>query len=142
MIKKIVKKTVIGIAMGSTILNLLLLIFKLTGLEQAFALTTDDYIRQSLCAILAAIIFNVLAIVYDYDTIGHGIKTLIHMGIGLACYFVIAYYAHWLPVNNGFKIMAISIIFMLFGSFAIWFCFYLHYRKEAKQMNAKITKLK
>lgn len=141
MLKNIFKKIIFGIAMGSTILNLMLLFVKLAGFDDFFAIVTSDYIRQSLCCMLVATAFTILSIAYESERLGFGLQVLIHMGGGLIIYFIVAYYAKWLSPNMGLGILLSSIFLMVIIAFIIWYGFYLYYKHEAKKINSQISKL-
>lgn len=139
MMKQLFKKIIAGVAFGCTIFTLMLLFAKAFGGHAFFEMVTNDYITQSLCCIVVATVFTVLGIIYEYDALSYPLQVLIHMGGGLIVYFIVAYFAHWLPIGAGIGFVLISVVLMIAISFVIWFLFHLYYRYEAKQMNAKIS---
>lgn len=144
MLKLLFKKVILGIALGSTLLNFILLSEKLFAPDYLFLAITDDYIRQSLCAMAVAIVFSVLSIVYYSDHLNIGIKVLIHMGVGLIFYFIIAFYAHWIVLSTDIDLGIIipTLLSPILVSFVIWYGFYIYSKVEAKKINDKISKMK
>lgn len=139
MLRQIMKKIILGIALGCTIFTFILLFTQAFGAEAFFDAVTNDFITQALYCMFVSTVFSVLGLAYEYEQLSYPLQILIHMGGGLIVYFIVAYFAHWLPLEAGMGILVTSIIFMVALSFLIWFGFYLYYRYEAKKMNAKIS---
>ncbi|MGL4737819.1 MAG: DUF3021 domain-containing protein [Cellulosilyticaceae bacterium] len=139
MLSQVFKKIIIGISFGCTIFTFMLFFAKAFGADTFFQMVTEDYLTQALCCILVATVFTVLGVAYEYDRLSYPQQILIHMGGGLIVYFMVAYFAHWLPIEAGVAIVLSAIILMVAVSFLIWFGFHLYYRAEAKRMNAKIS---
>lgn len=141
MFKKILKKTLDGIGMGSTLLCLNLLLATLSPSNAYFQMLTDDFSRQFLSFILVSIAFNVLAIAYDYDQLSMWLKVCIHMGGGLILFFPIAFYVGWIPMTAGIGTILLASLIAICISFTIWAGYLLYYRYEAKKINAQIKRI-
>lgn len=136
--KKIIFRIIIGIAWGCTICTLIGLVGAIMNDDTFFQITKQAYIKQVVCSIITGIGFSLPTIIYDTDKVSNGLKALIHMGTGLTIYFIAAFYAGWIPTENGIGLMIATIIFATVFAFAIWLGFYLYYKREAKKINQKI----
>lgn len=136
-VDKIIKKIFFGIGWGCTF-------FVICGMisagivEQGAMFSGTQFIKQAICSMIAGIGFSVPSIVYENDRISRGLQVLIHMGIGLIIYFIVGFYAGWIPVKGGMMSTIFTIVFMIGISFAIWFGFYIYNKSEAKKMNKKL----
>lgn len=135
--KNLFKNIVFGIGWGCTIFVILGIIFSNLGAGDML-LSNDEYTKQAICAMIVGLGFTVPSIVYDNDKLSRGIQVLIHMGIGLMVYFLVAFYAGWIVVKNGVLVTIATIIIMIIISFIIWFGFYLYNKNEAKKINEKL----
>jgi len=135
--KKFIYSLLLGISLGCTIFVLMGIIFFVLNVDGA-SISSKEFIKQSVCSMISGIAFSLPTIIYKNEKIAKNLKILFHMGIGLAVYFPIAFYAGWIPEQNGLIITLFTIVIVIFVSFIIWVCFYLIYKKEAKKMNQKI----
>lgn len=136
--KRIIQKTLLGIAWGFTILVLVQTVGILTNKDFFGASYASDYLKYVFCSAITGIGFTLPTIVYDSDKFSRGMQFLIHLGTGFIVYFPIALYAGWIPIAYGFGAVATFILFTIAISLFIWFCFFLFYRSEAKKINKKI----
>ena len=131
-VDKIIKKIFFGIGWGCTFFVICGMISaRIAGGEWIFSGT--QFIKQAICSMIAGIGFCVPAIVYENDKISRGLQVLIHMGIGLIIYFIVGFYAGWIPVKSGMISTIFTIVFMIGISFAIWFGFYIIIKMKQKK---------
>ena len=135
--KKFIYSLLLGISLGCTIFVLMGIIFSLININDNF-LSSKDFIRQAICSMITGIGFTLPSMIYKNEKVSKGLKVLFHMGIGLAIYFSIAFYAGWIPVKNGLFVTVLTVIIAIFVSFIIWASFYMIYKNDAKKMNQKI----
>lgn len=137
--KKIIGSIYGGISWGCTIMVLIGIVLSLMGKNPFLG---DNFITQAVCAMVVGLGFCVPSLVYQNDRLSLGMQALIHMGVGLTIYFPIAFYAQWIPTEFGATGILLSIFFMTFISFAVWFAFYIYYRKECSDINKAIKSRK
>lgn len=136
--KKIFKLSIYGIAWGCTISVLFMMIAGMIAGDEFFDMTAAGFIRQSSWSMVVGVVFNVLSIVYENENMARWTQILIHMGTGFLVYFIAAFRCGWIPVQNGARIIVLSIIGMIIFGVAIWFGYYLHNKKQAQIINEKI----
>lgn len=134
--KKILRKTFLGIAWGCTVNCMVMLAIALIQGELSF--TAMEYVKQLICSAVVGVAFVVPTIIYENEKLPQGIKCLIHMGIGFIVYFITAFIAGWFPTGMGIGIFITSALAMAALSFVIYFFFWLYYKNEAKEINIKI----
>lgn len=135
--KKIIRNVLMGIALGCTVFVIISIIFALINGDSSMY-TTDEFIKNAICSMIVGVGFSLPAIVYDNDKMSMGIKVLIHMGIGISVYLIIAFIAGWIPVKEGLGAILTTILIAIIISFIIWFFFYLYNKNEVKKLNTKI----
>ncbi len=136
--KKIIKKTLLGIMLGFTIMVFSLFILLLTVDDSSIYLTKESILTNIWVSAVVGIAFYLPSLVYENNKISKVLKTLIHMGIGYIVFFPLAIYARWIPTDYGSVVVVVVICFMLVVSWGIWFGYYLYYKHEAKLINKKI----
>lgn len=138
--KKILKYLWYGISWGCVFFVFTNLIGYLAVGEDFIALLVNDFAAQAFGGILAGIFCGSTSIVYTFDRLPFWVQILIHFGVGLTGYFIIAYTLGWMPTASVFHIAG----FIGFG-FAIfactWSAFYLYNRYEAEKVNKKLREL-
>ena len=135
MLRKVLKNLGFGAAFGSLMMNLTMLCFYLSGGAQVMTYIVEDYRRQLLCSLVVGITFCLLSMVYDLPGWSWGLKVLVHMGGGMAVYFVVAVWAGWMPLQAG---VGPALLFLAIGlafAFLIWLGFFLYNFSEAKRLN-------
>ncbi|EDS71854.1 DUF3021 domain-containing protein [Anaerofustis stercorihominis] len=137
--KKIIKLILGGIAWGCTMFTIIgIIIALIMGQDNSFMMSTSDYIKQAVLSIIIGIGFTVPSIVYDYENISKFLQFTVHMGTGFCIYMICAYMAGWVPTGFGLGAVILSIAFWIIISLAIWFFFYMYYKKEAENINKKL----
>ena len=86
--------------------------------------------------------FGVPSIVYHKDTLPMPIRVIIHMGIGLVVYTIVAYSVGWIGSSASIGEGIIIGLIQVAVAFVIWFLFMRYYKQEAKKMNDKIQAMK
>lgn len=137
---KILKKLCLGIATGCTIFVMMGLVFTMFG--DAASLTNDEFIKQAIGSILVGIGFLLPTIIYDNPNVAMPLKFIVHMGIGVILYVLVALNVGWIPTTLGIMPMIMTAVGMIGISLIIWVIFYMYYKKEAKKINDKIKNVK
>lgn len=140
-VKDILKSTVISIGMALAIFSLVGIVFDV-GYGGNFSLDHYRFTKMIIGCIILGIGFGVPTVVYSSERLPMPIKVLIHMGIGLTVYTIVAYAVGWIggaaSLGQGLVIAAIQIAV----AFIIWFGFIRHYRAEVRKMNEVIQAMK
>lgn len=118
-------------AMGSSLLG-----------NQWFNTMHFGYAINLLGGILVGIGWTMPALIYQSEKYSIGFKTLFHMTIGFAVYIPCAFLIGWIPLDKGGYIIVTALVMIFIFAAAVWFCFYLYYRNEAKRINQRIDMLK
>lgn len=141
-IKLIIKYLCHGITWGCTTLVLLCLFYQLFGAEDTLLLIMNDFSRHAVGSILVGIACGSTAIVYQFDRPSFGAKAAIHFIVGMGVFYPVALSLHWIPYHSGDILYTIlQFLFSCFIFVAIWFCFYLFNRGEAKKINDRLKEL-
>ena len=139
--KDLFKSIVISIGMALAIFSIVGIIFDIMG---GGVYTLDDYryTKMVIASVIVGLGFGVPTMVYRSDKLPVPVKVLVHMGIGCIVYTIVAFSVGWIggraSVLQGILIACIQ----LAVAFVIWFCFMRYYRKEADEMNKKISSMK
>lgn len=137
--KKVMGMIFLGIAWGCTVLVFVNLVGIAIKGEVFLQISAQEYMKQVICSIITGIGFTLPSLVYNNENVARGIQVVIHMGIGLTVYFLVSFYAGWIPVQYGISGIISTVVIALITSFAIWFCFYLYHKEEAKKINKKLN---
>ena len=141
MIKVMIKNTLIAIGISYTMFCLTAAAFDI-GYGGDFVLRGYTFTKMVIGALIIGIGFGAPTVVYSSDKLPMPMKVLIHMGIGLIIYFIVAANEGWMGDGSS-PVMTICIVIgQLFVTFLIWLIFMIHYRREAKRMNERIQELK
>lgn len=139
--KDLLKSIVISIGMALAIFSFVGIVFDVMG-GGVYTLENYRYTKMVIASVIVGLGFGLPTLVYKSDRIPTPVKVLVHMGIGCIIYTIVAFSVGWLggasSVTQGILIACIQ----LAVAFVIWFCFMRYYRKEAKDMNDKISSMK
>lgn len=139
--KDLLKSVVISIGMALAIFSIVGIIFDIMG-GGVYTLEGYRYTKMVIASVIVGLGFGVPTMVYRSDKLPLPVKVLVHMGIGCIVYTIVAFSVGWIggsaSVLQGILIACIQ----LAVAFVIWFCFMRYYRKEADEMNKKISSLK
>ncbi|MEG0997609.1 MAG: DUF3021 domain-containing protein [Clostridiales bacterium] len=139
--KKIILLFLQGIAWGCTAFVFLSIVQILLNGNTVPTIATQDYLKYVLSSIIIGLGFFLPSLIYENQKLSMKLKTTFHMGIGLFIYFVASLYAGWIPISLGIWAGISAFIIMIIISFAIWFCFYIYNRHEAKKINEILKKI-
>ena len=107
-----------------------------------FSLENYQFTKMVLGCLFVGLGFGVPTVVYRKESLPMPVRILIHMGIGCVVYTIVAFSVGWIggtkSVGVGLLIAAVQIAV----AFVIWYLFNQYYRKEAKQINDRIQKMK
>ena len=139
--KDLFKSIVISIGMALAIFSFVGIIFDIAG-GGVYSLEDYRYTKMVIASVIVGLGFGIPTLVYKSDKLPTPVKVLIHMGIGCIVYTIAAFSVGWLggaaSVKQGILIACVQ----LAVAFIIWFCFMRYYRKEADEMNKKISSMK
>lgn len=82
--------------------------------------------------------FGIPSLVYGSEKLPVALQVLAHMGTGCAVMVAAAFFAGWIPTENGLGITLVVIVGEIAAAVLIWLCFYWHNLRLAKRMNKKI----
>lgn len=98
-----------------------------------------DFARQVLGSVLVGIACGSTAIVYTSERLPFVIQVLIHFVVGLGVFFPTAVYLGWIPYAPENPLATILQFLLACAIFAaIWGCFYLYNRHEARVINRRL----
>lgn len=137
---KLFKMIFNGITWGCTICTLILICIAATNGE-IFSMDSTLFIKYAIGSMIVGMGFTVPSLIYDKKNLSIKIQTLIHMGCGFGVYLPIACCLGWLPVSMGWKAVALPLAFAVITAFAIWYGFYLYYKREAQRINTRLKEL-
>ena len=139
--KDLLKSIVISIGMALAIFSIVGIIFDIMG-GGVYTLYDYRYTKMVIASVIVGLGFGVPTMVYRSDKLPMPVKVLVHMGIGCVIYTIVAFSVGWIggsaSVTQGILIACVQIAV----AFVIWFCFMRYYRKEADEMNKKISSMK
>ena len=107
-----------------------------------FSLENYQFTKMVIGCVLIGLGFGVPSIVYHKDTLPMPIRVIIHMGIGLVVYTIVAYSVGWIGSSASIGEGIIIGLIQVAVAFVIWFLFMRYYKQEAKKMNDKIQAMK
>lgn len=141
-VKLAVKYILYGISIGCTSFVIMCLSYSIGDGEDTLMQIFEDFTSQSVGAILVGIACGGTAIVYQFDRPSYFWKIIIHFCIGMGVFYPTAVYLGWIPFYPERKIIMVLQFLFSCGIFmAIWFCFYLFNRNEAKRINKRLKEL-
>lgn len=140
--KLVVKYILNGISSGCTFFVIMCLFCFVRGGEALLMPIFKDFARQSVGAMIVGIACSGTAVVYQFHRLSRLVQTIIHFCVGIGVFFPTAIYLGWIPFYPD-RIIYTILQFLLSCSIfmAIWFCFYLYNRKEAKRINERLREL-
>lgn len=141
-VKLVIKYMISGISLGCTFFVIMCLSYSLWGGENILMMIFKDFTRQSVGAMMIGIACGGTAVIYQFDRPSHFVKILIHFCVGMGVYYPIAINLGWIPFYPDRIIFTIlQFLFSCVIFMAIWSCFYLFNRNEAKRINQRLREL-
>lgn len=142
LVKMVVKYIFYGISWGCTFFTFFCLLTFIFGGEDYLRIIMKDFTRQALGAMFVGIGSASTSIIYQFEKPCEAVKGLIHFGVGMGIFYPTALYLGWIPFHPDKILHMISSFLISCGIFmAIWFCFYLMNREEAKKINNRLREL-
>lgn len=139
--KDLLRSSVIGIGMSMAIFCIVGVIFDIIY-KGNFSLTDYQFTKMVVGCILIGLGFGLPTFVYQKDNLPMPMRVLIHMGTGCVVYTIVAYAVGWIGGARTIWQEILSVALRLLIAFIIWFLFMRYYRREAKEMNDRIQKMK
>lgn len=140
--KMVIKYIFYGISWGCTFLVFTCLMFSLFGGEDYLRMIMEDFTRQAIGSMIVGIGSASIAIIYQFEKPSEAVKRLIHFGVGMGVFYPTALYLGWIPFYPDKILYTFSSFLISCGIFvAIWFCFYLFNRGEARKINNRLREL-
>lgn len=141
-VKLVIKYILYGISLGCTSFVIMCLSYFWGGGEDLLMLICKDFARQSAGAMLVGIACGGTAIIYQFNRPCGFVKVLIHFCVGMGVFYPVAIYLGWFPFYPDRMLFTVVQFLFSCGIFmAIWFCFYLFNRNEAKRINERLREL-
>ncbi len=138
-IKLFVKYILLGISWGCTFFVIMCLSFFVGGGEVLLTPIFKDFARHSVGAMIVGIACGGTSVVYQFHRLSRLVQTIIHFCVGVGIFFPTAIYLGWIPFFPDKIIYTILQFLLSCGIFvAIWLCFYLFNRNEAKRINERL----
>lgn len=141
-VKLVIKYILYGISWGCTFFVMMCLAFFVAGGEVLLMPIFKDFARHAVGAMIVGIACGGTAVVYQFHRLSGLVQTIIHFCVGMGVFFPTAIYLGWIPfypdrvIYTILQFLLSCVIFM-----AIWLCFYLFNRNEAKKINEKLREL-
>ena len=140
--KMLIKYIFYGISWGCTFFVFTCLMLSLFGGEDYLRMIMEDFTRQAIGSMIVGIGSASIAIIYQFEKPSEAVKRLIHFGVGMGVFYPTAIYLGWIPFYPDKILHTISSFFISCSIFmAIWFCFYLFNRGEARKINNRLREL-
>lgn len=134
MIRDILFRTTIGIALGGINTFIALSIMKYNNFEA----TVSEIWSNMLAGLLIGIYFGLSSFIFQAENWSSLKKTIIHFISSIIAYYVIAFPVGWVPFTT-LSIILSALLFALIYS-VYWTGFYLYYRRMAATMNKDLQK--
>lgn len=141
-VKMIFQYLCYGICLGCTFFVVTNLIGYAISGETFLTAIKDNFVGQALGSMLVGIACGSTSVVYQLERPSWRLKTVIHFVVGMGVFYPTAIYMGWIPFFPERILYTVIQILISCGIFmAIWFCFYLANRGEAKKINARLREL-
>lgn len=141
-IKSGIKYFCYGISWGCTVLVFVCLTAYVLDEKTYLSLIMEDFARQAIGAMIVGVACGGTAIVYQFDHLSTMAKFLIHFGIGMVIFYMVALYLGWIPFYPGHILHTVLQLLISCGIFVgIWLCFYLFNHNDARKINKRLREL-
>ncbi len=134
-LRSILKAFVVGITMGCTIFVLINIFWEIIAKAPLPFEGNYGFIKQSLCAVGVSLGFTLPSLIYRAKKIAFPLQIVIHMAAGFVIFGIIAYFANWIPFEEGAGAVILFAAIAVISSALIWLGFYFHSKCEAARMN-------
>lgn len=141
-VKLIIKYILYGISLGCTSFVIMCLSFFACGGEDLLMAICGDFARHSAGAMLIGIACGSTSIIYQLERPSMFWKIIIHFCIGMGVFYPVGISLGWIPFYpDRIMLMVLQFLFSCVIFMAIWFCFYLFNRNEAKRINERLREI-
>lgn len=141
-VKLIIKYILYGISLGCTSFVLMCLSFYAGGGENLLMAICSDFARHAAGAMIVGIACGSTSIVYQFERPSTLWKIVIHFCVGMGVFYPVGISLGWIPFYPDRILLTIlQFLFSCAIFMAIWFCFYLFNRNEAKRINQRLREL-
>lgn len=141
-IKLVIKYIFFGISIGCTSFVIMCLSYYIGGGEEMLEPIFKDFAKQAVGSMIIGIACGGTAVVYQFNRPSGFVKLIIHFCIGMGVFYPVAINLGWFPFYP--ERIAYTVLQFLFscGIFmAIWSCFYLFNKNEARRINQRLREL-
>ncbi|MBQ7635830.1 MAG: DUF3021 domain-containing protein [Lachnospiraceae bacterium] len=135
--KGLLKSFLLGVGIAMTFMSIVFVVFDIIN-GGTFKLEDYQMTKMVIGCLICGAGFGIPSMVYSNDRLSMATKVLIHMGIGCTVYTIVAFNVGWLGTGTTLAQKVLIVACQLVCSFLIWFCFMLHYKKEARKMNDRL----
>ncbi|MFS8630937.1 MAG: DUF3021 domain-containing protein [Bacillales bacterium] len=137
MMIEILRRSMMGIAIGGIFTFIALTVMKFGGAEA----TVDQIWLYMLSSFILGIYFGLASFLFEDNGWSSLKKTVIHFFLSVAVYFIIVFFvAKWIPFTG--KAIFISFLLFVFVYVVIWFGKYFYYKKVEAELNESLKKNK
>ena len=133
-----IKYLLYGVCWGCTVFVLTNLVGYWTVGDVFLQMVYENFMSHAIGSIIVGIGCATPSIVYQVERLTFLQQALIHFGIGLTTFFIIAFSLNWIPTNSILGVALMIVVNILIFAF-VWLLFYLYNRHEVKKMNEKIS---
>lgn len=141
-IKQIIKYLCYGISWGCTCFVLWNLLFAVLGREEVLASILDGFVKHAIGSMLVGVACGSTAMIYQSERLSGIAKALIHFCVGMGVFYPVALFLGWIPFHPDQILYTVLQFLVSCGIFmAVWICFYLFNRSEAKEINDRLQEL-
>lgn len=141
-VRLVFKYLLYGISFGCTFFVIMCLSYFVFGGEDLLMAIMKDFAKQSIGAMIVGIACGGTSIVYQFDRPSGLLKIVIHFCVGMGVFYPVGISLGWIPFHPDRIVLTVLQFLSSCGIFmAIWFCFYLFNRNEAKRINQRLKEL-
>lgn len=141
-IKLGIKYLCYGISWGCTALVFTCLTAYAMGQQAYLDAITKDFARHAAGAMIVGIACGSTSVIYLSERFSTMVKFMIHFGIGMGVFYLVAPYLGWIPSHNGRILFTLLQFLFSCGIFmGIWLCFYLFNHSDAQKINNRLREL-
>lgn len=137
MVKKMLRRSFIGIGAAVMISSIVMMIIDITN-GGSLGFQNYQYTKMFLGAVIVGLGFGLPSLVYENENIPYPLQVVFHMGIGCAVMLAIAFSVGWIPSGGRAPVVILSVAGEIVVAFLIWKVITVHYKNEAEQINRKL----
>ncbi|PWU66952.1 DUF3021 domain-containing protein [Gracilibacillus dipsosauri] len=134
MIIEVLRRSIIGIAIGALVTFVALTILVIFSIES----TVIEIWRHFLSSMLMGVYFSLASLIFESERGSLLKQTIIHFVLSLIVISIVSIYAGWVPFTLWSLIIGLGIFLLTY--FIMWIGIYTYYKKLEKSMNESIEK--